>query len=108
MDVGKKVKTALSRAFKPVDLDIEDDDGIIGVVVSDRFRKVESIDRQTLVQHALRESLTAEEMRHVLVIAPMTPEEYVALDPARKSLGRYVEDHDVMESMPQRNGTGLS
>ena len=87
MDLVKKVKTALNRAFKPIHLDIEDDDGIIGVVVSDRFRDVESLERQTLVHDALQESqtpLTVEEMRHVLVIAPMTPEEYVAFGPTKK------------------------
>ena len=88
MDLVKKVKTALNRAFKPVHLYIEDDDGIIGVVVSDRFREVESIDRQTRIHDALTKTqtpLTVEEMRRILVIAPMTPEEYVAFGPSKKA-----------------------
>ena len=84
MDLVKKVKTALNRSFKPTVLKIEDDDGVIGVVVSDDFREVESIDRQALIHDALSKSLTPlspEEMRRVLAITPMTPEEYIAYGP---------------------------
>lgn len=90
MDLVKKVRTALNRSFKPAVLVIEDDDGVIGVVVSDRFRQVESIDRQTLIQDALRKAptpITLDEMRRVLAITPMTPEEYVAYGP-KNSLQR--------------------
>ena len=88
MDLVKKIRTALSRSFKPTVLEIEDDDGVIGVIVSDRFRQVESIDRQSLIQDALSKSLTPlsmEEMRRVLAIAPMTPEEYIAYGPKNGS-----------------------
>ena len=87
MDLVKRIKTALNRTFKPVFLEIMDDDGVIGVVVSEHFRQVESIDRQALIQDALRKSLTPitrEEMSRVLAIAPMTPEEYVAYGPRKK------------------------
>ena len=87
MDVIKKVKTALNRYFHPDVLDLQDDDGIIGVVVSDRFRAMESLDRQTLIQDALRKSsptLSRDDMRQVLAIAPMTPEEYFAYGPRKK------------------------
>jgi HEPN domain-containing protein/stress-induced morphogen len=86
--IVEKVKRALNRSFKPVTMDLEDDDGIIGVVVSDKFRRMESIDRQTLIDNALREPLarlSEEEIRHVLAITPMTPEEYVAFGPTGAS-----------------------
>lgn len=92
MDLAKKVRTALNRSFKPTVLEIMDDDGVIGVVVSDHFREVESIDRQSMIQDALTKSLTPlsqQELRRVLAITPMTPEEYVAFGPgngARKKV----------------------
>ena len=67
---------------------MKEDDGLIGVVVSGRFRQVEPIDRQPLIQDALSKSLTPltiEEMRRVLAITPMTPEEYVAFGPNKKA-----------------------
>jgi acid stress-induced BolA-like protein IbaG/YrbA len=84
VDVLKKVKTALNRHFKPELLDLHDDDGIVGVIVSDDFRGVESIDRQTMIQQALQKSttpLTKADWRRILIIAPMTPEEFVAYAP---------------------------
>ncbi|MCI0642087.1 MAG: hypothetical protein L0Y72_09965 [Gemmataceae bacterium] len=87
MDLVKKIKTVLNRSFKPQVLELEDDDGVIGVVVSDHFRAVESLDRQLMIQNALRQSLTPlsmEEMSRILAIAPMTPEEYVAYGPKNK------------------------
>ena len=94
MDLQKKVKTALTRYFKPIFVDVTDDDGVIGVVVSDRFRAVESIDRQTLIQDALNKSVTPfspEELRRVLAITPMTPEEYVAYSPKNGSRKKRAE-----------------
>ena len=85
MDVLKKVKTALNRHFKPEMLDLQDDDGIVGIIVSEDFRGVESVDRQTMIQQALRKSvtpLTKSDWRRILIIAPMTPEEYVAYAPS--------------------------
>jgi acid stress-induced BolA-like protein IbaG/YrbA len=88
VETVSKVKKALKRAFNPEIVDLEDDDGIIGVVVSDQFRRVESIARQMLIDNALRDPLarlSPEEIRHVLAITPMTPEEYVAFGPSARS-----------------------
>ena len=87
METVRKVKKALKRAFSPEIVNLEDDDGIIGVVVSDQFRRMESIDRQMSIDNALRDPLSQlreDEIRHVLAITPMTPEEYVAFGPTRK------------------------
>ena len=84
METVRKVKRALKQAFSPEIVKLEDDDGIIGVVVSDKFRRMESIDRQTSIDNALRDPsarLTEEEIRQVLAISPMTPEEYTAFGP---------------------------
>ena len=92
MELVKKIKTVLNRSFKPQVLELEDDGGVIGVVVSDHFREVQSLDRQLMIQNALRKSLkplSIDEMGRILAIAPMTPEEYVAYEPkngARKKV----------------------
>lgn len=88
MDVLKKVRMALNRYFHPEVLDLQDDDGIIGVLVSDRFRAMQALDRQTLIQDVLRKSsptISRADMRRVLVIAPMTSEEYVAYEPVKET-----------------------
>jgi acid stress-induced BolA-like protein IbaG/YrbA len=84
VEIVRKVKRALKRAFSPVIVNLEDDDGIIGVVVSDQFRRMESIDRQISIDNALRDPLvrlSEDEIRHILAITPMTPEEYAAFGP---------------------------
>jgi acid stress-induced BolA-like protein IbaG/YrbA len=88
VEIVRKVKRALKRAFSPEIVNLEDDDGIIGVVVSDRFRRMESIDRQMSIDNALRDPLSRlseDEIRHVLAITPMTPEEYIAFGPTAGS-----------------------
>ena len=86
MEILKKVKRVLNRSFKPSIMDLEDDDGIFGVVVSEHFRQMESLDRQMMIQKVLRSStagLSTAELRRVLAISPMTPEEYVAFGPEK-------------------------
>jgi stress-induced morphogen len=86
VETVRKVKRALQRAFQPDTIKLEDDEGIIGVVVSDQFRQVESIDRQMLIDKALRDPsshLSQEEIRRVLAIAPMTRAEFTAFGPIK-------------------------
>ncbi|HEV3004289.1 MAG TPA: hypothetical protein VGX78_07490 [Pirellulales bacterium] len=81
MDLRTKVERSLRRAFKPSRLDLDDEDGISGYVVSEEFRGVEPFDRQTMIDKALRSApgpLTARELRRVIAVAALTPEEYVA------------------------------
>jgi stress-induced morphogen len=88
VETVRKVRRALKRAFNPEIVNLEDDDGIIGVVVSDQFRGMESIDRQMSIDNALRDplaQLSEDEIRQVLAITPMTPEEYVAFGPTARS-----------------------
>jgi acid stress-induced BolA-like protein IbaG/YrbA len=97
VETVRKVKRALKRAFSPEIVNLEDDDGIIGVVVSDQFRRMESIDRQMSIDKALRDPsarLSEEEIRQVMAISPMTPEEYVAFGP-NGGLGRQRKQRQV-------------
>lgn len=80
MDLKNRIIEALATALEPEYVRLDDDDGISGVVVSDTFNGVEAVDRQEMIDQALRRSgLTAPERRHVLLIAALTPKEYSAV-----------------------------
>lgn len=79
MAIVRKLKKILEDRFPPPDkVDLREDDGIIGVVTSKRFRRMDTMQRQNLIHDVLATDLTAEERRHVLLIVGVTPEEEVA------------------------------
>lgn len=76
MAVMGKLKRVLKQAFPPPDkIRLDDHDGIIGVVTSERFRDLSSMDRQNLIEEVLQTGLSKEEQRRVLIIVTVTPEE---------------------------------
>jgi hypothetical protein len=77
MTLIRKIRRNLAETFPPpARIRLKDDDGIIGVVTSGRFRNLGMIDRQNLIHEALhRNGLTQEEMRRVVLIVAVTPEE---------------------------------
>jgi stress-induced morphogen len=82
MDLKEKITVALRCSFCPDHIRLEDDGGISGFVVSSQFQRMPSLERQVLIDKALRDSsahLTKAELRKVLVIAGLTPAEYEAL-----------------------------
>jgi acid stress-induced BolA-like protein IbaG/YrbA len=79
MDLKEKVEHALSSHLQVDNIELVDDNGIYGFVVSPDFRGMSAIDRQTLIDHALRDpkaKLSKREFRQILVIAALTPVEY--------------------------------
>jgi hypothetical protein len=75
----RKLRRILEERFPPPDkVDLRDEDGIIGVVTSKRFRRMETMRRQDLLHDILATSLTPDEQRRVLVIVAVTPEEVIA------------------------------
>jgi acid stress-induced BolA-like protein IbaG/YrbA len=83
MDLKEKVEDALKRCIQADHIQLEDDDGIFGFVVSREFRGMSAIDRQTLVYDALHNSpvkFSKRELRRVLAIAALTPAEYETID----------------------------
>lgn len=79
MAVIRKLKRILEERFPPPDkVDLRDDDGIIGVVTSKRFRRMDTMQRQDLIHDILASRLTAEERRKVVLIVAVTPEEELA------------------------------
>ena len=80
MDLKEKVRTILQDAFAPEQLVLDDADGLSGYVISETFRGYDSLDRQKMVDRALRApaaGLSKAELREILVIAALTPEEQV-------------------------------
>lgn len=79
MALAKKLKKILQSDFPPPDkVELRDEDGIIGIVVSKRFRRMDTMDRQNLLHQILTTHLSAEEQQHVLMIVAVTPEEELA------------------------------
>ena len=78
MEVVEKVRALLTSAFPPPDkLDLEDDDGIIGTLVSERFEGVPVRDRIDMIWDVLDKNLTPEERRRVVLIVAATPVEEI-------------------------------
>ena len=74
MALVDKVKTVLTRVFPPPDrIELEDADGIVGSVTSERFVGMETIDRINLIWDALEQELSREERRRVTLIVAATP-----------------------------------
>jgi hypothetical protein len=79
MGLAEKVESVLKVVFPPPDkIVLEEDDGIIGTVTSERFVGMETIDRIHLIWEALNNGLTPEERRRVVLIVAATPVEETA------------------------------
>jgi acid stress-induced BolA-like protein IbaG/YrbA len=87
----EKVESALKGAIAANRIRLEDDDGISGFIVSSDFRGMTALDRQTLIENALRHSsvkFTKPELRQILAIAALTPAEYETVDFKESSRSR--------------------
>lgn len=73
----EKVNKLLQQRFgRRAKLEIESDaDGIAGRIISTKFRGVDVEDRVDMVYDTLDGSLSPEEKRRIMIIAPFTPEE---------------------------------
>lgn len=79
MAIVRKLKRILEERFPPPDkVDLRNKDGIIGVVTSRSFRRLDTMQRQDLIHDILTTHLTEPERRDVLLIVAVTPEEEVA------------------------------
>jgi acid stress-induced BolA-like protein IbaG/YrbA len=57
---------------------LRDDDGIIGIITSKQFRRLDVMQRQDLIFDILGSHLSPEERRHVVLLVAVTPEEEAA------------------------------
>jgi acid stress-induced BolA-like protein IbaG/YrbA len=75
----RKVKRLLKEAFPDPDrVQVRDEDGVIGIVTSERFNGLDVIDRQNMIWAAIEKGLTVDEKRRVLTIVAVTPREELA------------------------------
>jgi hypothetical protein len=84
MDLREKVVRALQSVIQIDQTILEDDDGLVGYVVSPDFRGRDSYARQTEIFAALEApaaNLTPEEVRRVVAVVAFTPEEYAVHGP---------------------------
>jgi hypothetical protein len=80
MALVRKLKRILTKAFPPPDkVSLRDHHGLIGIVTSTRFRNMDTMARQDVLQEVLEEhDLSAEEKRQILILVAVTPEEEAA------------------------------
>jgi hypothetical protein len=79
MGLIEKVESVLRGIFPPPDkIVLEDDDGIIGTLTSERFVGMETINRIHLIWDTLRKGLTPDERRRVVMIVAATSDEEIA------------------------------
>jgi hypothetical protein len=80
MALIRKLKRILTEAFPPpAKISLRDEDGIVGVVTSARFRHMDMMDRQSLLEDILlSHKLSPEERQRILVLVAVTPEEETA------------------------------
>ncbi|HEY7422638.1 MAG TPA: hypothetical protein VH682_00125 [Gemmataceae bacterium] len=93
MGLVKKILNALSQSLTVEQLQLVEEDGISGFVVSPRFQGMSALARQELIEEALTkgpDALTPKERRRVLMIAALTPVEYV-------SVGAHIHVHRIRE-----------
>ncbi len=82
MAVAQKLKKVLEEHFPAPDkVTLREHDGIIGIVTSKRFRRMDTMQRQDLIHDILTKELSDKERRRVLLIVAVTPEEELANAP---------------------------
>ena len=72
----RKLEKLLIQSFpSPATVKLEDHNGIIGVITSAKFAKLEALKRQQLIGKLLQTHLSLKERREVQVIVGVTPDE---------------------------------
>jgi len=75
----RKVERVLAQEFPPpATIRLEEIQGIVGVVTSERFAGMDGVDRQGLMADFLAKHLSREEQRQVQIIVAVTPDEETA------------------------------
>lgn len=76
-----KLKRILKEQFpEPDEVELRgDEDGIIGIVTSKRFRRMSTRRRQDVIHDLLEMQLSPQELRRVLIIVAVTPDEKLAI-----------------------------
>ena len=76
----RKIKRILTEQFPPPDkVNIEDHDGVIGYILSERFERMDMMERQDLIGKILADHLEPKDLRRVQAIVGVAPEEEIGL-----------------------------
>jgi hypothetical protein len=76
----RKIKRILTEQFPPPDkVSIEDHDGVIGYILSERFQRMDMMDRQNWIGKILAARLEPKDLRRVQAIVGVAPEEEIGL-----------------------------
>jgi acid stress-induced BolA-like protein IbaG/YrbA len=75
-DLAERVKELLNDAFKPAEISVSSRDGVVVILVTERFEGLEDMARQEAVWQVLDRSLTPEERRAIAVVVALTPKEH--------------------------------
>ena len=84
MGLKEKVAEVLQKEFQPELLHLSDEDGVYGYIVSDCFKKMDSLKRQKAIDKLFREGpvrFTKRELQRILAIAPLTRLEFASQGP---------------------------
>ena len=73
--VGKLEKILARRFPAPATVKLEEHDGIIGIITSEEFARMDSFDRQDLIGEIISANLDPEERHQVQIIVAVTPDE---------------------------------
>lgn len=82
MEINNKIIRAMSDFLEVEYIRLDEEDRISGYVVSPTFQGISSIARQEMIDKALTtgpHALTPQERRRVLMIAALTPLEYISV-----------------------------
>lgn len=72
----RKLERVLIRRFpSPATVQLDEHDGIIGVITASDFAGMDTIDRQNLIGDVVATHLSPQERRQVQVIVGVTPDE---------------------------------
>jgi acid stress-induced BolA-like protein IbaG/YrbA len=76
-ELAEKVKRILTTEFSPAEVGVSTRDGVVVILVSERFEGMDDMDRQEKVWDALRKKTTSQERRSVSIVVALTPSEHV-------------------------------
>jgi hypothetical protein len=76
----RKIKRILAEQFPPPGkVSLEDHDGVIGYIMSERFERMDMMERQDLIDKILAARLEPKDLRRIQAIVGVSPEEEIGL-----------------------------
>jgi acid stress-induced BolA-like protein IbaG/YrbA len=79
MALTSKLRKILEQQFPlPDKVELRNGDRIVGIITSKRFRRMDGMKRQDLIDNLLVAHLNEKEKRRIAIIVGVTPEEAIA------------------------------